>query len=104
MICSNSAAVIAVGIVSACAASAGRERLIESLSLYCYGRNRGDKVYRSTRNRMDTREHARVTGSALKNWAIAQIQDSIAVAMLWLIVLLILCVPLSPLWSLLSVG
>jgi hypothetical protein len=32
----------------------------------------------------------RVTGSALKNWALAQIQDSIAVALLWLVGLLIL--------------
>jgi predicted PurR-regulated permease PerM len=51
---------------------------------------------------MDTREHARVTGSALKNWAIAQIQDSIAVALLWLIGMLILGVPWAPLWALLA--
>ena len=27
-------------------------------------------------------EHARITGNALKNWAIAQLQDSVAVAIL----------------------
>jgi predicted PurR-regulated permease PerM len=51
---------------------------------------------------MDPREHVHVTGSALKNWAVAQIQDSIAVALLWLIGLLILGVPWAPLWALLA--
>ncbi len=31
---------------------------------------------------MEPREHIRVTGFALKNWAVAQVQDSIAVALL----------------------
>src|SRR5580704_13436447 len=32
---------------------------------------------------MSLGEHARITGGALKNWAIAQLQDSIAVLMLY---------------------
>jgi predicted PurR-regulated permease PerM len=51
---------------------------------------------------MDPRDHVRVTGSALKNWAVAQIQDSIAVALLWLVGLWILGVPWAPLWALLA--
>jgi predicted PurR-regulated permease PerM len=51
---------------------------------------------------MDPRDHVRVTGSALKNWAIAQIQDSIAVAVLWLVGLWILSIPWAPLWALLA--
>src|SRR3981081_358735 len=48
---------------------------------------------------MDPRKHLRVTGFALKNWAIAQVQDSIAVALLWLVGLWILKVPWAPLWA-----
>lgn len=33
---------------------------------------------------MNVGDHLRTTGSALKNWAIAQLQDSIAVGVLWL--------------------
>src|SRR5579863_6049911 len=44
-------------------------------------------------------EHFRVTGTALKNWLIAQIQDSIAVGALWLIGLYALRVPWAPLWA-----
>ena len=51
---------------------------------------------------MDPRDHVRVTGSALKHWAIAQIQDSIAVALLWLVGLWILGIPWAPLWALLA--
>lgn len=51
---------------------------------------------------MDPREHIRVTGSALKNWAVAQIQDSIAVALLWLVGLWTLKIPWAPLWALLA--
>jgi len=51
---------------------------------------------------MDPKDHARVTGSALKNWAIAQIQDSVAVALLWLVGLWILGIPWAPLWALLA--
>ncbi len=33
---------------------------------------------------MDIGDHARVTGSALKNWLVGQIQDSIIVGLIWL--------------------
>lgn len=48
---------------------------------------------------MDPREHIRVTGFALKNWAVAQVQDSIAVGLLWLVGLWILKVPWALLWA-----
>ena len=51
---------------------------------------------------MSFTEHARITGGALKNWAIAQLQDSAAVACLWLVGLLIIRVPLAPLWAVLA--
>jgi predicted PurR-regulated permease PerM len=51
---------------------------------------------------MDSRDHIRVTGFALKNWAVAQVQDSIAVALLWLVGLGILKVPWAPFWALLA--
>jgi predicted PurR-regulated permease PerM len=47
-------------------------------------------------------EHLRITGGALKNWAIAQSQDSAAVAALWLTGLLILRVPWAPFWAVLA--
>jgi predicted PurR-regulated permease PerM len=47
-------------------------------------------------------DHVRITGSALKNWAVAQLQDSLAVGILWLIGLRILHVPLYRLWALLA--
>ena len=34
---------------------------------------------------MDFGDHFRVTGGALKNWFVAQLQDSLAVGLLWLI-------------------
>jgi predicted PurR-regulated permease PerM len=51
---------------------------------------------------MDFRDHARVTGTALKHWLIAQLQDSAAVGCLWLAGLLIIGVPWAPLWALLA--
>lgn len=48
---------------------------------------------------MDFRDHLRTTGTALKNWAVAQLQDSLAVGVLWLVGLYILHVPLAPLWA-----
>jgi predicted PurR-regulated permease PerM len=51
---------------------------------------------------MEFREHASVTGGALRRWFIAQLQDSVAVACLWLIGLLIVRVPGAPLWALLA--
>ena len=47
-------------------------------------------------------DHLRITGSALKNWAIAQIQDSLAVGVLWLAGLYFLHVPFYPLWAVLA--
>ena len=51
---------------------------------------------------MNLGEHFRITGGALKNWLVAQIQDSIAVGVLWLIGLYLLRVPWAPLWALLA--
>ncbi|HKS71886.1 MAG TPA: AI-2E family transporter [Terriglobales bacterium] len=51
---------------------------------------------------MELGEHFRVTGGALKNWAIAQLQDSLAVAALWFIGLTIIRVPWAPFWALLA--
>jgi predicted PurR-regulated permease PerM len=47
-------------------------------------------------------DHLRLTGSALKNWAIAQFQDSLAVGALWYIGLRALGVPLALAWSALA--
>lgn len=44
-------------------------------------------------------DHLRTAGSALKNWAIAQLQDSVSVGILWLVGLYILHVPWAPLWA-----
>jgi predicted PurR-regulated permease PerM len=51
---------------------------------------------------MDFRDHLHTTGSALKNWAIAQFFDSLAVGVLWLIGLYILHVPLAPMWAVIA--
>ena len=51
---------------------------------------------------MDIRDHLRTTGGALKHWAIAQLQDSVAVGVLWLIGLYILHVPLAPMWAVIA--
>jgi predicted PurR-regulated permease PerM len=50
----------------------------------------------------DWRSHARTTGSALKHWFIAQCQDSLAVALLWLAGLLIIGIPWAPVWAILA--
>lgn len=47
-------------------------------------------------------DHARTTGTALKNWFVAQCFDSLAVAILWLAGLLIIGIPWAPLWALLA--
>src|SRR5215470_160211 len=47
-------------------------------------------------------DHVRITGTALKNWAVAQLQDSACVGVLWLIGLYILHVPWAPLWAALA--
>src|SRR5438270_486509 len=51
---------------------------------------------------MDLGEHLHITGGALKNWIVAQAQDSVAVGLLWLVGLYILKVPWAPLWALLA--
>jgi len=51
---------------------------------------------------MEPHEHFHIAGGALKRWAIAQLQDSVAVAALWLIGLWILKVPWAPLWAVLA--
>lgn len=53
-------------------------------------------------NSMELSEHLRVTGSALKNWFIAQLLDAIAVGILWWIGLSLLKVPWAPLWAFLA--
>ena len=49
--------------------------------------------------RIDFGDHLRTTAGALKNWAVAQLLDSLAVGVLWLIGLYLLHVPLAPLWA-----
>ncbi len=51
---------------------------------------------------MAWRDHIRTTGSALKNWFVAQCYDSAAVALLWLVGLLIIGIPWAPLWAFLA--
>jgi predicted PurR-regulated permease PerM len=46
--------------------------------------------------------HVRTTGSALKNWFVAQCYDAAAVAVLWLIGLLVIGIPWAPLWAVLA--
>ena len=47
-------------------------------------------------------EHARITGTALKRWFLAQLQDALLVGLLWLIGLLLIGVPFAPLWAFLA--
>jgi len=51
---------------------------------------------------MEFGDHLRTTGTALKNWLIAQALDSLAVGILWLAGLYVLHVPWAPLWALLA--
>ena len=51
---------------------------------------------------MDWRSHLRITGTALTRWFIAQCQDSLAVALLWLAGLWIIGIPWAPLWAFLA--
>jgi len=48
---------------------------------------------------LTTENHLRTTASALKRWAIAQLQDSLAVGVLWMLGLWIIRVPYAPLWA-----
>jgi len=51
---------------------------------------------------MRVEDHLRLTGTALKHWFVAQTKDSAAVALLWLVGLMVLGVPLAPLWAVLA--
>ena len=51
---------------------------------------------------MKLHSHLRTTGSALKNWFIATLQDAAAVGAMWLIGLLILRVPLAFVWAIIG--
>ena len=48
---------------------------------------------------MNLEDHLRLTGGALKNWLIAQCEDSLAVGAMWYIGLRAFGVPLAPLWA-----
>lgn len=48
---------------------------------------------------VNVEEHLRLTRGALRNWIIAQCQDSLAVGAMWYIGLRALGVPLAPLWA-----
>lgn len=50
----------------------------------------------------DWRDNARTTGSALWHWFVAQCLDATAVALLWLVGLLIIGIPWAPLWAVLA--
>lgn len=63
----------------------------------------GERLSDSKRLRtMDFCQHVGMTTGALKNWFIAQCQDSLAVGLLWLVGLYIIRVPWAPLWALLA--
>lgn len=51
---------------------------------------------------METNDHLRTVGGALKNWFIAQSYDALAVGLLWLAGLLLIGVPWAPLWAVLG--
>jgi predicted PurR-regulated permease PerM len=51
---------------------------------------------------MDFQGHVRTTGSALLNWFVAQCYDAMAVALLWLVGLMLIGVPWAPVWALLA--
>jgi predicted PurR-regulated permease PerM len=51
---------------------------------------------------MKLREHLSITGGALRRWFIAQLYDALAVGVLWLVGLLLLDVPVAPMWALLG--
>jgi|SRR5581483_6739727 len=51
---------------------------------------------------MDLSSHLRTTGAALRGWFVAQCYDALIVGCIWLVGLLIIRVPLAPLWALLG--
>ncbi len=52
--------------------------------------------------RMTDTNHFLIATSALKRWAIGQLQDSIAVGLLWLLGLWVIGIPWAPLWALVA--
>ena len=51
---------------------------------------------------MEFRDHVRKTGSALRGWFVATLQDATAVGAMWLVGLLILHVPLALFWAIIG--
>lgn len=51
---------------------------------------------------MDWKDHFRTTGTALKNWFVAQCYDSLAVALLWFVGLWIIHIPWAIVWAILA--
>ncbi len=51
---------------------------------------------------MTASDYVRITASALRHWVIAQLEDSLAVGVLWLIGLWILHIPWAPVWAILA--
>jgi predicted PurR-regulated permease PerM len=51
---------------------------------------------------MQLGEHFELTGNALWHWFVAQVQDSLAVGLIWLAGLWVIGVPLAPLWAILG--
>lgn len=51
---------------------------------------------------MDLREHAHITGDALRRWFIATSQDALTVGLIWLAGLLLIGVPWAPFWAFLG--
>ena len=51
---------------------------------------------------MEFHDHVLTTGTALKNWFVAQSLDALAVGVLWLVGLWIIGVPWAPLWAFLG--
>jgi predicted PurR-regulated permease PerM len=51
---------------------------------------------------MKLREHFSISGIALRRWFIVQLYDALAVGVLWLIGLMVLQVPIAPVWALLA--
>jgi predicted PurR-regulated permease PerM len=51
---------------------------------------------------LNFKDHLHTTAGALKHWVLAQLQDSLAVGVLWLVGLYILHVPLAPMWAIIA--
>ena len=54
------------------------------------------------KNRMEILDHLNITWTGLKQWMVAQMKDAVLVGILWLIGLLIIGIPLAPLWAFLG--